>query len=50
MRIEERRRAVEELEGRIERLSDDPGWERVPPNHLLVVSAGRVARLEPLSV
>jgi predicted glutamine amidotransferase len=31
-----------------ERLSDDPGWETVPPGHLLAVSAAHEADLTPL--
>jgi predicted glutamine amidotransferase len=33
-----------------ERLSDDPGWEAVPRNHMLLVSADRTARLVPLEL
>lgn len=33
-----------------ERLSDDPGWEAVPRNHLLLVGADHTAQLMPLEV
>ena len=31
-----------------ERLSDDPGWQSVPVNHIVVVHDGRVTRFEPV--
>lgn len=33
-----------------ERLSDDPGWEMVPRNHLLLIGRDHTARLEPLEL
>jgi glutamine amidotransferase len=33
-----------------EPLSDDVGWERVPPNHLVVVGEGRSVSLRPCAV
>lgn len=32
-----------------ERLSDDPGWQRMPANHYVVVSPGQSVRFEPLA-
>ena len=31
-----------------ERLSEDPGWERVPPNHVVVVEANHTVRVAPI--
>jgi predicted glutamine amidotransferase len=31
-----------------ERLSQDPGWENVPPNHLVAIGADRTVSLTPL--
>ncbi len=31
-----------------EPLSEDPGWEKVPRNHLLVIDADHTARIEPV--
>jgi predicted glutamine amidotransferase len=32
-----------------EPLSNDPGWEAVPPNHLVIIAANRSVRVEPLA-
>jgi predicted glutamine amidotransferase len=33
-----------------ERLSDDPGWEKVPRNHLVMVGKDRRVEMRPLEV